>query len=199
MINLLPPATQKNLIYARRNTTLRSWLIILTISLIVTVLVILGSLFYFKQTTKSIEEKVAGSQQQLKDQKIDETRQSLVGISNNVKLTIDVLSREILFSRLLERMAQIIPSNAVLSNLTINQLEGGLTIQIDATDIESATQAQVNLSDPKNGIFSKADLETITCEDSRETEYKCTASIKVLFSDDNPFSYISTNKGGAKQ
>ncbi len=198
MINLLPSDTRKDMLYARKNSLLRKWLTYSIFGLI-GVLVIVGvGVFYLSQTTKSLEKETVLSKDSLQAQKIDETQKEIEQISNNVKLTTQVLSREILFSKLLKQLGAALPANTALQQLQIDKVQGGLTIIAQAKDINSATQIQINLQDPSNKIFDKADIENITCNPKPTDVYSCIVQIRALFAKDNPFLFISPSSGGSQ-
>ncbi|HYH36468.1 MAG TPA: hypothetical protein VD706_03145 [Candidatus Saccharimonadales bacterium] len=46
------------------------------------------------------------------------------------------------------------------------------------------------MADPKNKIFSKADIVSITCSDDN-SDYPCTINIRALFAPNNPFLFIN--------
>jgi len=87
----------------------------------------------------------------------------------------------------------------ILTGLTITQTQGGVELTAQTTDYSAATQFQVNLADPKNQIFSQADIESITCGGGSGTNanYPCSVSIRALFGNDNPFLFINDKKGGS--
>lgn len=203
IINLLPSETRANMTYARKNSILRRWATYLIFGLIGGSLIVAGGLFYITQNTKSLNTKTEKARESLIAQKIDETQKEVEDISNNVKLTNQVLSREILFSKLLYQLGAALPANSSLQQLQIDKLQGGITITAQAKDIDSATQVQLNLQDPKNKIFDKADIENISCNSSAQSIYPCTVQIRALFSKNNPFLFItptaSKTTGGTTQ
>jgi Tfp pilus assembly protein PilN len=135
------------------------------------------------------------AKEQLQAQKIEETQKQIEEISSNTKLATQVLSREVLFSKLLRQLGASLPSNTVLQQFQIEEFGGGLTLQAAASDIKAATQLQLNLDDPRNEIFEKADIESINCDDESPKLYPCTIQLKVLFADGNPFTFIGQSKG----
>ena len=148
-----------------------------------------------QQTSNTYTKQIAIANEKLKEQKLSEVQKEVTDISNNLKLVVQVLSREVLFSKLLKQLATVTPSNAVLTNLGIQQTTGGIDITAKTTDYTAATQLQVNLADPKNKIFSKADIVSITCnEQPGKSPYPCTVNIRALFSDNNPFLFINQGK-----
>lgn len=194
MINLLPSNVKQDLFYARRNTRLRGWLFAFGLSLAGVCLIIAGGALYMQNSIEAHQVKVQESRDSLASQKPEQTRKRLEEISANTKLILQVLSREVLFSSLLRQLGASVPTNTVLQDFQLDKVQGGLALKAVATDIQAATQLQLNLADPKNKIFEKADIENISCDPTVKTKYPCTVVLRALFAKDNPFVYISTSQ-----
>lgn len=193
MINLMPPELKTGYVYARRNVGLRKWAAVFLIALIGLGALATYGLLSIRQSTISYDNKIAATETVFQKEKSTATQKQVQDISNNFKLAVKVLSQEVLFSQLIKQIAATIPANANLTGLTINQVQGGIDISANATDYKTATQVQVNLADPKNKIFSKADIVSITCGGDTQagSAYPCTVNIRALFSSDNPFLFIN--------
>lgn len=204
MINLLPPDVKESITYARRNTRLRHW----AFALLIGVAGILGTVgigyMYLQQSIHSYAAQVEQGKQELQEQKLDETQKKVQDLTNSLKLVAQVLQREILFSKLLSQIGAALPSGSVLTNLSINKVQGGLDLQAGAVNYQTATQVQLNLQDPSNKIFEKADIINIQCatgsgsSDPLKTQYPCTVQLRALFAKNNSFSFISSAAGSAK-
>jgi Tfp pilus assembly protein PilN len=197
VINLLPPDVKESITFARRNTHLLHWSIGLGSSLLVVIAIVLGGYLYLNQVIQTNNQQLSDLQAQLKVQKVDETQKQVEDISSSLKLVVQVLSKQVLFSKLLEQIGSVMPQNTVLTNLSINKLQGGIDIQAQAADYQSATQVQVNLSDKSNKIFSSADLINIQQNSSSggtPTKYPYSVTVRAQFSQNNPFLLIN-NKG----
>ncbi len=211
MINLLPPTMRKDMSYARKNSILLKWSTTFALAILGAGLIIASGMIYLTETTKNFEKRSETAQLALKEQKIEETQKQVEEMSSNIKLATDVLSREILFSKVLRQLGAVLPAETSLQQLQIDDLKGGLTLSARSKDIPAATQIQLNLEDPNNQIFEKADIENINCEaagtstatsqDQSETnnQYPCVVQIRALFMKDNPFSYIAPNSKEVKQ
>lgn len=196
MINLLPQDYKQTIIYARRNATLRKWILALFVGIFGVILIIGGGYIYMEQSIKNAQKEVAASQKALEEQDIEGTRKRLDEISANTKLILQVLSREILFSGLLRQLGASLPSGTALEQVKIDKVSGGITLRAVASDINSATQIQLNLEDPNNKIFQEADIESINCgTPDSATKYPCSVQIRALFAKDNPYVYLQTNTG----
>lgn len=201
MLSLLPPQHKQNFVYAKKNTILRKWIIALALSLIGCVLIIVGGYIYLDQTIKNENKSVQSALKTLEDDNLEGTKKQLDEISANTKLIVQVLSREVLFSGLMRQLGASLPTNTALKQIQIDSIDGGITLSAVAKDIDSATQIQVNLADPENKIFEKADIEGITCTDPNDAQatgenatnnpdYPCTVQLKALFTKNNPYLYI---------
>ena len=209
MINLLPADYKENIACARRNRTLLNWTTALILSLALIGAIIAGGYFFMSHSIKQQSNQSAVARQQLKDDQLDQTKAKIDEISSNTKLVLQVLSREVLFSKLLKQLGASLPPGTTLQSINIDKVEGGITLKALAKDIQSATQIQINLADPKNKIFQKADIESINCgtsntQGSTQTTtpsavsqlYPCSVQLRALFAQDNPYVYISGASGG---
>jgi Tfp pilus assembly protein PilN len=198
MINLLPSDIKEHYVYARRNTSLRHWAFALLFGLVGVGVVATGGLLVMQQSIDQYSKQVASAQDALKSQRLEETRKHAKEITNSLKLVVDVLSKEVLFSKLITQIGAVTPLNTSLTDLSINQVQGALDITAISADYNSATQLQVNLADPENKLFSRADIQTITCtEGTSNPRYPCQVRIKALFSENNPFLFINKSKPGS--
>jgi hypothetical protein len=196
MINLLPPDIKDSYRYARRNINLRRWVISFVFAFIGLGLISTYGLVSLHQSETNYNNKITKIQDIFVKEKFTETESSIQDMSSSFKLVVQVLSKEVLFSSLLKQIAAIIPANANLTGLNINQTKGGLDISAITTDYNTAAQVQVNLSDTTNRIFSKADIVNTTCDStaSKITAYPCTVNIRALFATNNPFLLINSKQ-----
>lgn len=205
MINLLPPDVKESMIYARRNTRLRHWIVAILCGLAGIFVIVGAGQLYLQQSIHAYEQQVAAGQLELKAQKLDETQAKVQQLSGDLKLVVSVLQKEVLFSKLLSKIGAALPPGSVLTNLSINKVQGGIDLQAATADSQTATQLQLNLQDPKNQIFDKADLVSIQCAsnakatsgDPLKSQYPCTAQLRALFSKNNSFTFIGGSTPGA--
>lgn len=198
MINLMPPELKTGYVYARRNVVLRKWVILFLIAFIGLGALGTFGLLTIQQSTISYNNKIAASESTLQREHSAETKKQVQDVSNNFKLVIKVLSQEVLFSQMIKQVAATIPDKANLTGLTITQAQGAVDISANAIDYNTATQVQVNLSDPGNKIFSRADIVNITCNSSNTQQgkslYPCSVNIRAQFAPDNPFLFINSQE-----
>lgn len=205
MINLLPPQTRESMMFAKRNTTLRRWSLALFISILGILGIVAAGHLYIQSASRSYMAQIEQGNQQLKAQNLEDTQNKIQDLSSSLKLVVQVLQREILFSKLLSQIGSALPSGSVLTNLSINKISGGLDLQAAATDYQTATQVQVNLQDPRNKIFEKADIISIQCTNAKTTsddplksKYPCTVQLRTLFAKNNSFTFINSATSGTK-
>lgn len=201
MINLLPPDLRSSYHYAHANTRLIRWFFAGVLAIAGLVMIGIYGMLYAQQTTDALDAQVRDHKTTLAAQDLEKTKSETEAISSSIKLAVTVLSKEIMFSKLLEKLGNITPNNASLTDLNISQEQQGVDITAQTTDYNTATQLQVNLTqvsatDPKSKLFDKADIVSITCNNTQNTEetdsrYPCTVVIRALFVKDNPFLFIN--------
>lgn len=205
MINLLPPDIKQGYKYARLNRRLSHWIIAFVVAIAGLAIITVGGMLYMQNSINTYKSRVADAQSELKSQNLTGTEAQVTSISNNLKLMVKVLSKEILFSKLLTQLGTITPSNVELTGLTISQAQSAIVITAQAADYNAATQLQANLSSPSNQIFSKADLVSVTCASGAQQQqlansnYPCVVNIQAIFMNNNPYLFINANgqKAGA--
>lgn len=219
MINLLPYDIKSSYSYAHKNVFVLRWILLCCAALIGLGSIGTFGVIYLSQIGTNLSQQVAINQSSLSQQKLSSTVAQVQTISDNLKLTVKVLSQEVLFSKLLDQMATAMPNGAILTGLNITQASGAIDITARATNYTTATQIQVNLASPANKIFSSADIVSIQCGtssggassgDSSPTtsntatnsqlaqEYPCSVNLTALFAKDNPFLFVNQTGGGAK-
>lgn len=195
MINLLPPSVKKDIHYGRRNTYLVKFSLVLVATIVGIFVIGMSGLYYMDQSIANYNDQVSRGQASLKSQNIDETQKKVEDISNNLKLTSQVLSREVFFSKLIQQIGAAMPNNTLLTDLKIAKTDGGIDLTAIATDYNNATQVQVNLSDKANKIFDKADILNTACvANPTDPKYPCTITLRARFSKDNSFTYVGSKK-----
>lgn len=197
MINLLPPQLKQDYGYARRNSSLLHTLTAFGLGIVGLAALVVAGTLYLHQSANSYVSQADVIEAELEQQDKAGTEKEVNEISNNLKLAVQVLSKEVLFSKLLGQLAVITPEGASLSGIDISELGGGVDISAETRDYNSATQLQVNMTDSDNKIFAEADIVSISCESGSTDRYPCNVVVRALFAEDNPFLFIngSVKKG----
>lgn len=192
MINLLPPDIRENIAYARRNSRLRRWACGILAGILGIVMVTGAGYIYMGRLGRSYNAQAIQAKANFSKQNPAAIQKQVEDITSSLKLVVQVLSREVLFSKLLNQIGASLPQGSVLLGLSINKIQGGIDLQASATDYQTASQVQVNLQDPRNKIFDKADIVSIRCDggNSAGSAYPCTVAIRAQFTKENPFLFI---------
>lgn len=198
MINLLPPELKSRYSFAHRNVGLRRWMLILLVTLIGLGGLATYGLLTLQQTTNANRTRVTIAENHLREEKLEQTKKQVQDITSSLKLSVAVLSKEVLFSKLISQIGAVMPSGTVLTGLNISKVGGGIDLTANATNYTTATQVQVNLSDPANKIFGKVDLISVTCSNkiANDPLHPCIVAVRALFNTDNQFLLI--NQGSKK-
>lgn len=196
MINLLPPDSKSTLVYARRNTQLVRFVVGAAIGAFGILLVAGAGMLYLNQEVSSYKKSIQQADQELKAQQETKVIAEVQGISDSLQLVVNVLGQEVLFSQLIQEIGSVMPAGTVLQDLSLsNELSGALQLQAGAVSNTAASQVLVNLRDPKNNIFSEADLESIQCTEpelGESSAYPCTVTIKTLFAKTSNFMLLGS-------
>lgn len=196
MINLLPPDIKQSYRYAQRNVELRHWLNGVLLAIVGLIVIGTYGMVTIQQSIDSNKHQSTLLSETLQKAQLNETKKQVGEINSNLKLAQKVLSQEILFSKLLKQIATAMPDNANLTSLDIPAVTSGSTLDVtaEATDYTAATQVQVNLADPKNQLFAKADIQNITCDataDSANPDFPCQITLRAQFAKNNPFLFVN--------
>lgn len=194
MINLLPYSYKQEVMYARKNVTLLRILLYMA-SAAIGVLILFGAgIVYTSQQIKTKDNEYTSKTTELAKNNVSKTYEDLNQISNNTKLALQVLSGEILFSKLITQIGTIIPPGTQLNSLSLekDKIDSGISLSASTLDINTATQLQLNLQDKNNQVFEKADIDNVTCTPGPGIRYPCQVTIKATFlKEKNPYVFIS--------
>jgi hypothetical protein len=203
MINLMPPDAKENIVYARRNSVMRKWIIgVLLVIAGMGVMLVFGGI-YIDGSKKSLQTSIDQTKQAIANEKLDEVKTQALAISDGVKLIVQVLQKEVLFSKFFPAVGAIMPSGSNLEGLSLsNEVTGAIDITVSATDFQTATKVQVNIEDPKNNLFDKVDNTGVNCDSKAAGPYKCRISLRVQFKKDASLNFTAappktTNTQGA--
>lgn len=201
MINLLPQELKEEYRFARYNRQLVKWSLAFLCAMLGVTVITGAGVLVMNSSIDSYKSKVATAQAHLSSENINGVERQVATISDNLKLMVDVLSKEVLFSKLLEQLGTITPSNVILTDLSIAQSDSAIDITAETTNYNAAAQLQANLTAPGNQIFSKADIVSISCVSSASQatnpNYPCTATLRAAFTSTNPFLFINSRKTGS--
>ena len=181
MINLLPIDYKTRLHFGRLNIRLVQWLVA-SVIIIVGLAVILGiGWLYMDRQINNLNKSIAITENQLQSQNLEQVRKQAEQISESIGAIDKVLSREIRFSSLIQEIGQVMPPGTILQSLTLSdKVTGAIDLDAGAKNDTAAAQIAINLSDPKNNIFTKVDIVNISCSTNVQS-YPCNAELRALF------------------
>ncbi len=192
MINLLPEKLKKDYVYARRNKVLRKYLVISIIGSAGLMLIATFGLILYKNNWNNNQSQINSIQNKLNSENIASTNTQITNFSNTFKLVTKVLSQEILFSKMITAIGASMPSDTALTGLSMNNTSTGINLTADASSYNTATQIQVNLSDPSKGLFKNVDIIAINNSGSTgNNNMPFTVSLRALFNNTNQFLLIN--------
>jgi hypothetical protein len=194
MINLLPPERVATIRYGRQNAVLRKWLIGLATAIAILVIILVAGWVYIDRQSKSLQAGINLTNQQLKSQNLAKVQADAKEITGDIRVINQVLGSEVRFSDLIKVIGQDMPPGTVLGSLSLSKISGALNLSASAKDYNSVAQIAANLSDPKNGLFSKVDVINTTCVSSTTQSYNCSATFKALFAANVQNKFLSVPK-----
>lgn len=196
MINLLPPQNVAAIRFGRQNSTLRIWLLGAAVAIVGLIIILAGSWIYLDHQSKGFQTTINASNAQLKAQNIDKVRAESKEITSDINVIDKILSQEIHLSDLIQSIGSYMPPGAVLGSLSLSdKVTGTIDLSANTKDYAGAAQIAVNLSDPKDNLFSKVDIVNISCGSNPETVYKCSSTFRALFSKDAQSRFVGVPAG----
>lgn len=180
MINLLPPRYAQQIRRGRLNDFLRKWFIGSALASVGLLIILALGWLYINHQSNNLTANITSINGQLQAQNLPKVQKDAETISADIKIINQVLAKEIRFSDLIQEIGKIMPPGTVLGGLTLSKANGTIDLTASARDYTSAARVAVNLSDPKNNLFDRADILNITCA-TDSSAYKCTVSLKALF------------------
>jgi hypothetical protein len=199
MINLMPDYLHQEIAFARRNYALLKWLMAITIVIIAVGGMTVFGQYYIGRNTKSLEAAATVTQERISAQNLQATQTDIQNLSNNFTTVTKLLKQQLLFSRMFVKIGSIVPSGTILRGITLSTTTStAIDLNVVAINRDAATQAFVNISDPANGLFDKADLLSVACStvgaDTSDltAKYPCSAMIKVVIKTDSTFYFLNS-------
>ena len=199
MINLMPDDMRQEINYARRNYLLLKWMSAIFVVIVFVGLMTIFGQYYIKGNTQNLQKTAEITEARINSHNLSSTRTSIQNLSNNFVTITQLLKKQLLFSKMFVKIGSIIPQGAILRGITLSPTtSAAIDLNVIAVNREAATLAFVNISDPQNGLFDKADLLSVSCNDiTAQTEalsakYPCSSIIKVVIKTDSSFYFLNS-------
>lgn len=127
-----------------------------------------------------------------------ETEKTYASFTSNLKTVVQILNKQILFSDLIQKVGAVTPPGARLSSMSLTNTDNALDLNFIVEESSIAPVVQLNLEDPKNELFEKADIVRVTCEGSIESN-DCTVQVRALYRTNAQFLFLNSVGGRVSQ
>lgn len=159
MINLLSPQDKKELRAARLNVLLRRYNLLILLTLVgVTAVFVSTIIFAYSQMTTARQDI---EQDQQSSSQYTEVRQEAEQFENNLTIAKRILADEIVYSKVITDIANILPSSVRLNNLTLNPdtFDNSSVLDARTTGYDAALNLKTTLEE--SNIFQDVSIINI--------------------------------------
>lgn len=165
MINLLPETNKADIRAARVNVLLMRYIIIMIVAVIILAGLLIAAFVVLDTTKSSAEAKVAQNQERVRN--YGTIKAEADSFRADLATAKSILDGDVNFTKLIYRIASIIPPNVVIDGLTLDPKSFGTPTTLNAeaktfADVTKLKNAMIQNSD----IFSDVQLQTVTTEES---------------------------------
>jgi hypothetical protein len=198
MINLLPPESKQQIAYARKNRVLVRWITAVFFVAIGVACITLFGQYYISKNSSNLRAVAVETEQRIANQNLESTQKEIETLSNNMKTVLQILNKQLLFSKVITKIGSVLPVDSALTGVNLSATDSAIELEIVSSNRTAASQAFVNISDPKNGLFEKADLLSVECPKAPSRTDPCTTAIKVVIKTDSSFYYLNSVSGASR-
>lgn len=160
MINLLPPQTRVNMQIARNNTSLRRYIELLVLALLVVVTAYIAGQYFLSSQQNNVQSTIDANERTVK--KLAGVQKEAQQLSATINTISGLLSREISFSSMLQQTSALLPQGSVLTGLqfSIEDLKSPLVI---TAQVDTEAKAAVLLKNlQSSNLFQNTQLVSIS-------------------------------------
>lgn len=179
MINLLPPDAKKQLAASRANRLLLRYLL-LFIMLAVIMVVVIGFAYLYLDNMKhsyqrTIDENTANAHH------MGDSQQQVAEFRANLSAAKQILDKQVNYSRMALRIANVMPRGVVLDDLTLDKTTVGAPSKLNARVANKrAAQQLKDALDASPRYFSGAHYDTITrAEDDAQYPFAVVMTVTI--------------------
>lgn len=197
MIDLLPDDIKTARIYGRRNKLLFKWNLLSFFALLGLLTISGVGYFFINNSTIAAADVKTKTEASIEAANLSEVEAEYAIFSNNLKTVVQILSSQVLFSELLQQIGGVTPTGATLNSVSLSDSDNALDLNFTTTAASIAATIQVNLEDPTNELFEKADIIQVSCQIDAEGVEECNVELRALFREDAKFLFLnSVDTGG---
>jgi Tfp pilus assembly protein PilN len=165
MINLLPAARKADIRAARINVILMRYIVIMIVAIIILAGLIIAAFIVLDTTRDSAETKVAQNQERVTN--YGTVKAEADAFRSDLATAKSILDGNANFTKLIYRIASIVPPNVILDSLALDPKTFGTqtSLNAEAKTYNDATKLK-NAMLQNSDIFSNVQLQTVTTEES---------------------------------
>lgn len=178
--------------YARKNFVILRWTVQALLFLLILLVTALLGLNTINTSLKSVENDKNTIRNKLNSENLIEIQKSYNDYLNNLNTVTQILSKQILYSSLLQKIGSVIPPGATLNSINLSSTDNALELNFNISSSNLAPIIQVNLQDEKNELFEKADIIQVNCQQGQSNTDSCTTQLKAKYKKDAVFIFINT-------
>lgn len=195
MIDLLPVEIKKSRAYGRLNRTLLRWNALCSAAILGVLLIGGTGYFFINNAALSAADVKLETEKSIEKAKLSDVEANYAAFANNLKTVVQILSSQVLFSELLQQIGGVTPSGATLNTVSLSDTDNALDLDFTTSSTSLAATIQVNLEDPKNELFEKADIIQVSCSTSGGGVESCNVQLRALFKEDAKFLFLNLVNG----
>lgn len=192
MINLMPSKIKINRSYGRKNVQLLRLAIQSVMLFVLLLMVIFVGLNVIHTAQDNANDEKTTLENKYTSEKLNEVQKTYEEFASNLNTVTQILSKQILYSSLLQKIGSVIPPGATLNSVSLASTDNALDMNFSITSSTLAPIIQINLQDEKNNLFEKADIIQVSCQQDNLNIEKCTAQLKAQYKKDAIFLFINT-------
>ena len=177
MINLLPAEAKRELSAGRANRLLLRYLMLFLVLAVVMLAILLGARLILDNTKKEAEAKKESIAREARD--LAPAQAKVSEFKADLATAKKIFDKQINYSWVILRLAEIVPSGTVVSQVTFDpsSLGSPTKLNVEARSIASLTQFKDNLNESK--YFEVASFDVVTRQPTTTSPYKFTSVISV--------------------
>lgn len=197
MIDLLPNDVKSSRMYGRRNRLLARWNFYLFLAIAAILAIIGAGYFFINNATLSAADVKTKTEDSIKAADLSNIEKEYETFTSNLKTVVQILNNQVLFSELLQQIGGVTPTGAILNTVSLSDSDNALDLNFTTTSASIAAQIQVNLEDPTNELFEKADIIQVACYINSDDKEECSVQLRALFKEDAKFLFLNSVDSGA--
>jgi Tfp pilus assembly protein PilN len=180
MINLLPPATKKQLYAARSNTLLIRYNILLLVAILFLAIAIGLTYLYLSSVRAANENTVKANSAQ--EATYASVKTKAKSFRDNLSADKLVLNQSFNYANLVQEITKLLPSGVVLNNLTLDTKSFGTETTFAFRTKSFAAALELKDAFQKSSLFSNAHFASIAGSEDRT--YPLTVNLSVTIKKD---------------